>query len=377
MIITVVCDVLGEENNGTTIAAMNLIRYLRGKGHEVRVVCSDEKFKGEEGYYIVPSFNFGIFNGYISKNGVSLAKPDNKILKEAICGADVVHIMMPFALGHRAALTARKLGIPITAGFHCQAENITNHFFMMNVGFVNRIVYRIFYKNLYRYCDCVHYPSRFICDLFEKEVGETNHYVISNGVNKIFKRNENVPDEFGGKFVILFTGRYSKEKSHKVLIDGVALSKHEKDIRLIFAGEGPLKEKLKKYSAKKLSNQPIFGFFSRLEIIKIINRANLYVHPAEIEIEAISCLEAISCGTVPVISDSERSATRYFALGDKNLFKCNNSENLAERIDYWYEHPEELKACGAAYLGYAEQFDFDKCMKEMENMLYNAAEKRK
>lgn len=29
MKITIVCDVLGEENNGTTIAAMNLIRFLK------------------------------------------------------------------------------------------------------------------------------------------------------------------------------------------------------------------------------------------------------------------------------------------------------------------------------------------------------------
>ena len=38
MIIAVVSDVLGEENNGTTIAAMNLIRSLKAKGHEVRVI---------------------------------------------------------------------------------------------------------------------------------------------------------------------------------------------------------------------------------------------------------------------------------------------------------------------------------------------------
>ena len=31
MIICIVCDVLGKENNGTTIAAMNLIRALRIK----------------------------------------------------------------------------------------------------------------------------------------------------------------------------------------------------------------------------------------------------------------------------------------------------------------------------------------------------------
>lgn len=35
MIVAVICDVLGEENNGTTIAAMNLIRTLRAKGHQV------------------------------------------------------------------------------------------------------------------------------------------------------------------------------------------------------------------------------------------------------------------------------------------------------------------------------------------------------
>ena len=29
MVITIVCDVLGQENNGTTIAAMNLVRSLK------------------------------------------------------------------------------------------------------------------------------------------------------------------------------------------------------------------------------------------------------------------------------------------------------------------------------------------------------------
>lgn len=42
MKIVVVCDVLGEENNGTTIAAMNLIRHLKSQGHEVRILCADQ-----------------------------------------------------------------------------------------------------------------------------------------------------------------------------------------------------------------------------------------------------------------------------------------------------------------------------------------------
>ena len=55
MKICVVSDVLAEENNGTTIAAMNLIRSLKAKGHEVTVVCPETEYhKAEDGYFFVP-----------------------------------------------------------------------------------------------------------------------------------------------------------------------------------------------------------------------------------------------------------------------------------------------------------------------------------
>ncbi len=46
MVITVVCGVPGKESNGTTIAAMNLIRALCERGHAVRFVCSDPERAG-------------------------------------------------------------------------------------------------------------------------------------------------------------------------------------------------------------------------------------------------------------------------------------------------------------------------------------------
>ena len=48
MKIAIVCDVLGEENNGTSVAAMNLIRFLQSRNHEVRIVCPDEYRKGSK-----------------------------------------------------------------------------------------------------------------------------------------------------------------------------------------------------------------------------------------------------------------------------------------------------------------------------------------
>lgn len=378
MIITMVCDVLGKENNGTTIAAMNLYRSLKAKGHTVKILCPDKDKQGQENYFVVPTYNLGIFNNYVKKNGVVIAKKDTQIIKKAIQGSDIIHVMIPFSLARSAIKIAKELNIPVTAGFHAQAENITNHIFLMNSKFVNRCVYKNFYNKFYKHVDAVHYPTKFIRDVFEKNVGKTNGYVISNGVNTRFvKKTVQKPDNFKDKFVILFTGRYSKEKSHKVLIDAVKYSKYKDKIQLVFAGDGPLKTKLQKYCKKNLKNQPLFKFFGREEMVDTINYADLYVHPAEIEIEAIACLEAISCGLVPVIANSPRCATKAFALDDNNLFKNKDSKSLANKIDYWISHPEEKKIYQTRYEDFVKEFNQDICMDKMEEMLIETVQKHK
>ncbi len=378
MKIAVVCDVLGKENNGTTIAAMNLIRSLRKKGHEVRVVCSDADKKGRPGYYVMPGLNLGPLNGYVAKNGVVISALDKKVLEDALHDVDIVHVMIPFTVGSAAAKYAHRHGIPLTAGFHCQAENFTNHIFMKDFPLANDISYRVFYHNVYRYCDCVHYPTQFICDVFEGKVGQLPHCIISNGVGSEFRpRQTDRPRAFRDKYVVLFTGRYSREKSHKVLIDAVALSRYRNEIQLIFAGAGPQAENLLRRAKRRGILPPVMKFYGRDELVGVINCADLYVHPAEIEIEAISALEAIACGRVPLISDSPRSATRYFALSKRNLFKCNDPLDLAVKMDWWLGHPSEREECAKQYLGYASRFDFQTCMDRMEEMLIETAEKKK
>ncbi len=129
MIITVACDVLGEENNGTTIAAKNLIRHLQSQGHTVRILCPEQSKKGIENYYVVPKKSFGKFiDSLIDRVGVTLAKPDKNIILESLKGADHVHIMVPLGLGRATAKMAKELNISITAGFHMQAENLTCYF---------------------------------------------------------------------------------------------------------------------------------------------------------------------------------------------------------------------------------------------------------
>ncbi len=376
MKICVVSDVLDEENNGTTIAAMNLIRSLKEKGHEVKIVCPVTKYHNGDDFYFVPKLKLPkVLQNIVDKNNVVIGRPKKKIFYEAMKDCDVVHVMIPLFIGPKAARFAKKkLHKPVTIGFHAQAENVSSHILgLMNSKMVNKVIYKHYYNNAYKYADCIHYPTNFIRNVFEDIVGDTNGYVISNGVQKIFKPTESErPEELKNKKVILFTGRLSLEKSHSILIKAISKSKYEKDIQLILAGQGPRKDEILKLSSKLLTNQPIINFYSREELVKIINYSDLYCHPAEVEIEAISCLEAICCGLVPVIANSPKCATKEFALDERSLFTVNDPDSLRDRIDYWFDHPEELKEMKAKYANSASRFDFDECMDKMELMIKDA-----
>lgn len=379
MVITVVCDVLGAETNGTVVAAKNLINFMQEKGHEVRVLCASQDMKDKEGYFVVSNLNLGKpINDYVKKVGISLAKPDKKIIASALEGADVVHIIVPLSLGLATAKIARKMKIPITAGFHMQAENMTSHLKLDKLKLANLAVYRFIYKHLYRYCAAIHYPTDFIRGIFESNVRKiTNGYVISNGVHSYVQRMEvEKPEEFKNKIVILSTGRYGREKSQDTLIKAIALSKYKDNIQLILAGLGPKEKKYKKLS-KKLSISTLFKVFSRTEIIDVLNYCDLYVHPADIELEGIACIEAVVCGKLTIVSDSKLSATKGFAVDEKCIFKKRNAKDLAEVIDYWIDHPEEKRICEQKYYENAHNFNLEECMNKMEKMLLDVTAGRK
>lgn len=378
MKIAVVCDVLGEENNGATHAGMNLIRSLQAKGHEVRIVCPDQDKKGQAGYYVCPQRSFGPFNNYVKKVGVTIAKADEKIIEEAIKDVDIIHLHLPFPMSNCAIKIAKKYDIPLTASFHMQAENLTSYLKMQKIKPINNFVYKFIYKHTYKHVDAVHYPTDFIKNTFEEKIKkETNGYVISNGVNPACTRKETPkPENLKDKFVILSTGRYCNEKAQDVLIKAIGKSKYKDKIQLILAGQGLKRKKFEKL-AKKAGIEPIMKLFPREEIADVINYADLYVHPARIELEGIACLEAICLGKPTIVSDSKKSATKFFAVDDRCIFENNNPKDLAKKIDFMIEHEKLRKEIGEMYFKSAKKYDQLECMDEMEKMFFETIENHK
>ncbi len=374
MKIAIIADVLGAENNGTTITVKRLINNLKARGHEVEVVSPSDP--QEAGYFQVPKIDFKIFNKYVEKNGVELAKPDKELLRRVIAGCDVVHILMPFAMGRAAIRIANELQKPVTTAFHVQPENVSSHFGLQRSKAVNELIYKRFYEQFYRYTEYIHCPTRFIADKLAAHGYDADLRVISNGVDPVFKAKQiRRPAQYADKFCILTTGRLSKEKCQKDLIEGVRRSKYADGIQIFIAGDGPLKNRLARRGAK-LKNPPVISFYAKEDLVNLINCCDLYVHPSYAEIESIACVEAITCGLVPVIADSEMSAAKYFALTEHDLYASGDPDSLAQKIDFMIEHPTLRAELRQRYIEYAERFRIEKCIGQMIEMFEDAVARR-
>lgn len=373
MVVVLVVDTFNTNNNGTTISAMRFSEELAKRGHKVRIVCYGDPDKsgthpetGLEMFY-VPELKVPVASRFAHKQHTLFARPVKATLEKAIKGADAVHIYQPWPLGSAAQLTAKRLGVPCIAGFHVQPENITYNIGLSWFPPAAHLIYYLLYLFFYRRFSHIHCPSKFIAAQLRAHGYKAHLHVISNGVHPDFSPRKTESDNDDGVYRILMVGRLSPEKRQDVLIKAARLSRFSDRIQLYFAGQGPWERKLHRMG-KKLARPPVFGYYDRESLISLIRSCHLYVHASDIEIEGISCIEAFSCGLVPVISDSRKSATAQFALRPENLFKAGSGASLAQRIDYWLENEDRRRAAGETYASYGREYDIAYSISKIERV---------
>ena len=380
MKILLVIDTYDTNNNGTSISAQRFAAVLREHGNEVRILTTGEPAPDK---FVLKEFKVPLFNDLIHSHGFQFAQVDLDIIREAVEWADIVHCMMPFALETATKLIADQMHKPSTAAFHIQPENLTSSIGLGKAEWLNDRFYYTFRFLLYQHFNHIHVPSQFMANELIKRGYKAKIHVISNGIDPDFitagQRKLSNSDgghtslSDGSLITIVMVGRLSGEKRQDVIINAVPFSKYADRIQLVFAGKGPKYDEYVELG-KQLKNPPQFVFLSKPELIDLLLHTDLYVHASDMESEAISCIEAFATGLVPVITNSEDSATPQFALDGRSLFAPGRPKDLARAIDWWFDHPDEKAKMEREYAEAAKNYDIDTSVRLCEQMFREAIE---
>ena len=356
-------------NNGTSISAQRFAEELRKRGHEVRILTAGEP---ADDIYAMKKLRIPFFQPLIEKHGFMFARKNKRIIREAVAWADIVHCYMPFSLENSAKREADRQNKPATTAFHIQPQNITSSLMLGKTDWANELCFKLFHHFTYKHFTHIHTPSQFMADEIIKRGYKAKIYPISNGIQSDFQYMKRAKSpQFQDKILIMMVGRLAGEKRQDVLINAIPYSKYGDKIQLVLAGNGPNYKKYYKLG-QKLKNKPIFTYYTKEELMDTLAQCDLYVHASDMESEAISCIEAFATGLVPVIANSDLSATRQFSLDERSLFKAGDPKDLARAIDYWLDHPKEKADMEKVYAQSAKKYCIDNSIAKFEEMLYDA-----
>lgn len=363
MHIAFVMDDLSVHSNGTSVTAERYAEALRRQGHDVRLVGfgahGPEAFPAAE--HFIP-----VVSNVSDADGFHFARPDDRIFEKAFEGADIIHLFLPFKLERYALEWAREHNVPVSAAFHLMPESIT---YGADIGAAPLIcdgIYTIWRDRLYNDVRHIHTISPLMKRLLEQHGYKAHIHVISNGVPDSFVANSNAA--FNDKLVHIVTvGRLAHEKNQKTIIEAIGRSRHAERIQLHVCGDGPLLGHLKKMG-EKLPHAPIFAYLDAEALVELEQKCPLYVHASVVDSEAISVVEAFTCGCVPIIGEAPLSAPAEFALTDESLFPATDADALAARIDWWIEHADDLHYWRGRYIAEGEKLRIDRCVEQFAAM---------
>jgi len=365
--IAFVADTLHAATGGGILSGAYVVDRLRRDHHVVTV--------GADGDGALPGFQIPL--KVMLESSFVMARPDRTVLAKAFGGADVVHLQFPFWLSFAALDEARKLGLPVVAGFHVQPENA-----LYSVGvrstWVNDAVYHGLIKHFFNKVDAVICPTAFAEERLRSHGLTARTAVISNGVPpdvaRAFEhrppRPKSDPD---GDFVILAVGRLAAEKRQDVIIEAVRQSRHRDRIRLVLSGMGPREEELKELAAA-LPRGAEIGYLSRPALLDMFGRADLFIHASEVELEGMSVLEAMSAGLPALVAQAPESAASRFALNEDFGFPAGDAVALAAKIDAFIEDRARLEAAREPYRARARQFDFSSSVEQVVDLYRSVIE---
>ncbi|MFW5884843.1 MAG: glycosyltransferase family 4 protein [Patescibacteria group bacterium] len=289
-------------NYGSTVSVETFRKGLKKLGEEVFVFAPRHKGYEDNNDFVFryPSFMYNYKEEY--PVAIPFYPPISKKIKEL--NLDIIHSHQPFSLGKEGLKYAKKQNIPIVFTHHTRYEDYVHYVPILPEDLLTNLVKKEA-TDFANQCDLVIAPSESIKKMIQSRGVKTKVEVLPTGIdwNK-FQRGKR--DKIRKKYkikenelLLLNVGRMEEEKNLEFLFDCLKnIIKKQPHIKLMFVGEGSLKEKLKrKAEEEEIETNILFpGIAKREEIQDFYAAGDVYLQTSTSETQGLSLYEAMASG---------------------------------------------------------------------------------
>lgn len=329
MKIAIVTETFPPEVNGVAMTFGLIARELGRRGHTVTVYRPHRPDLAAQpaatGFTEVPLPGMPIPGYPLLRLGLPARRRLTGLWRQD--PPDLVHVVTEGPLGASAVTAARRLDLPVTSSFHTNFHAYTSDygFALMRravLGWLRRVHNRT--RRTFA-------PTQELCDELAG-LGFRDLAVLSRGVDtELFnpaRRSAELRASWGAgptTPVVLHVGRMAAEKNYGLLFRAyAAMRAANPQCRFVVAGEGPLKEQL-----RRAHPDCIFaGFYSREEIGRHYASADIYLHASLTETFGNVLTEAMASGLA--VAGFNYAAARQFVRDGENglVVPCDRPEAL-------------------------------------------------
>lgn len=319
-----------------------------------------------ENIYRFPSVKF------IFQPEYRVAIPYNRKASQLLPSLDVIHSHTPFSMGLLAHRTAAKYDLPHIHTYHTFYAEYRHY--IPALFRPPRKLAETFSSYFCNRCHCVIAPSNEIKKELEGYGLETPIVTFPFGVDmERFQAKDEPKLNPANLFkikkdekIMLSVGRLGKEKNIDFLLTSFKhLLSYRNDVKLIIAGDGPERHKLKKKAQKDIGDKVIFTGYIEEELLNALYRkADIFVFASKTETQGIVILEAFASGT-PVVCIGKMGVLDLMEDNKTGVLVNEDEEEFASACDRLLENRERRELMGKKARAKAFSMSSRHCTKEL------------
>ncbi|HHU49619.1 MAG: 1-acyl-sn-glycerol-3-phosphate acyltransferase [Caldicoprobacterales bacterium] len=208
MIIALVSDIFHANDNTSDFSIVNFAEELSNRGHKIRIVTygdpqgSGQAWDSSFEFFYVSELKLPFASWASRRQHALLAGLSRTNMNKAISGADVVHICQPSMLGRAAQRAAKRLSVPVIAGFYLQPENMIRSIGLGWFPPAAHLIYVLIRWFFYRRFLHIHCVSKSVAAQLRSHGYKAWLHVISNEQNSLggnMRRIESVYSSLSNK----------------------------------------------------------------------------------------------------------------------------------------------------------------------------------